>query len=860
MQSTNNIRKRKLLVRSAKITGWIVLGVTTLLLAVSLIIYLSREKIKEYLINEINKHLLTEIQVGDVDITVFSTFPYVSLDFHDVIIPEVINGQRGEGVLITAEKVYLQFNFWDVLRKRYKLRRVNISQADCHMKIMKDGSTNYEFWKKDTSDDSSAAFELLLRRVRLDKIKYRYDNDMSDVSLSLFAEKFTMSGAFYEENFDITVKGQMVSDYLIIGNNTFLSGVPHSCSGKMHADIVENFYTFKDLTFNFSGVSLLFNGTYSHKDQPYFDLTASNEKSKLADFEALLPESVTHYLEPFSKKGNVKINALLKGPLSDTRMPSLYLDVKLEKGNLSRNESNVSLDMLEFDASFSCDDLLRPENSKIICRQFSAQPGSGFVKGKFSIEGFSPSAVSIQMEAQLELNEIQDLFRFENIDNIAGRVSCSIDYQGGFADAANITVSDFLNTSSTGHISSDRIDLRLKGYNENLYLYALSGRFNQKDLEIDNLQIKICESDFLIYGKAVNIFPYLFVSEQQLFLRGDVQSDLVNVDRLFAANISNSSHSDKVYVDFPEFIRLDWNINFKELHYSTFSCKDVKANLILNNKVLLFRDMTFKTMDGSVSAEVIIDARPEKNFEFRVMTTVKNMNITKAFEDLNNFGQSSMTHQHLTGFLDGTIHVSSLWTKDLRVDLHSLTVVSDIQIRNGSIRNYEPLAGLRKYFRRRDFSNVEFATLTNQIVIRDSEILIPQMTINSSVMNFEMQGTHYFDNKINYNFKIRFSELLKKDRNDGKARAEDEYGTISEENENKLIWHFKVTGTVDEPKFVALDMQSVTTKVKEDLRQEGKTAVEILKKEFGNKRDSTEIIIEHTDGESPKILIEWDDD
>lgn len=861
MLKNNKFLPRKIALRAGKILAILCGIIIVFLLVITLIVHFSRDSIRNYIVNEINKNLLSEIQVSDVSLSVFNSFPYVSLEFSDVLIPEVISGTQGKEVLISAGLVSLKFNIFDILRKKYVLKRVNISKADCHLKILKDGTPNYLFWREDTISDGTSDFELLLQRVRLEEVEFQYSNLQNDIFLSLFAEKFLMYGSFYESRFDMTFSGNLQSHFLTVGSNSMIEEIPVECSGKMLADNDKDSYTFEDVLLKFRGVTLFVQGTYLNSEIPVVDFTVRNEKCSVSDLETLLPTRTVKELEPFDKKGNISISSVIQGPLSSSKMPSLKLEARLDNARLIREENGIVLENLSFQISYSCRNLLQPENSLLQCSHFSAGLESGKISGNFTINGFTSSSVELNIDAELELTDIQKLLQIDGIENMSGKIICHLDFSGDFDDINNISVSDFLNASSTGLLTSDKIELKLKSFRESIYILSLNGIFNQDDLDIEHVKLLSAGSDIQFKGTIHNIFPFLLIENQKLHIKGEANSDVIYADRLLAANNSPDDKSnDEVYMDLSDFLRFELVLKVRELNYDTFTGKDVRTNMILNNKLLLLRDMSFKSMDGLVDAEVIIDTRPENNIEFRVMANLKNVNIKKTFKDLQDFGQNSLTHENLKGSLSGTVHMSSVWTKQLEIDWNSLTVVADIEVKNGSVSNYEPLAGLRKYFKNRNFTNVEFATLTNQIVIRDQEILIPQMRIQSSVMDFEMLGTHYFDNRINYNFKIQFSELVRKQPSASKQRAEDEYGYVLDENDNRLLWNFKVTGTVDDPKFVPLDLQSVTVKAKQDFKDEGKKAVNILQKEFGNKKDSTQKIIEHEDEEEKKLLIKWDDE
>lgn len=858
MDIQKKIRIRKILRRILKVLAWISGSLLVLLLALMLFIYLRKDKIKEYLIEKINTYLVAEITVDNVDVTLFDKFPYVSLVFSNVVIPEVINGTGGEDTLISAKTVYLQFNLWDVIRKQYRVRRVSVEKSSCSLKVFKDGTDNYHFWKNDTTA-SDEGFEVYLQRVRFDSLDFKYVDAASSFSTELNVEKFVIAGAFYEDVFDVAFTGSMQSRYMTFGKNKLFEHMPLECTGKMNANLIDHIYTFTDAEVLVSSVLLFINGTFSNGEVPEINMTARNEQCRFSDIVELLPSNYATQLDVFQKKGDIKIICSIKGKITGKSMPAVNISVNLQNGRFVREDQGITLEEINLDMEYTCDDMMYTDQAELLCRSFSAKLGTGSIEGRFKMIGFSRSDIQLELKAALDLADVQKFIQYKDIQALTGNIAIDLQFVGHFNDIDSISVRDFLSAESSGTLTSDRIELRLESFGEPLLLSNVNARFSQKDLIIDDLSVMTCGSDITISGKALNIFPFLVFDNQQLTITGDAKSNAIRIDKLLEANAIDSESSDEAgYFDLPHNISLQLNLSVKDLYYDSFWAKNVKTNLQLNKKVLLLRDLFFNSMDGSIEGEVLIDASAENNMEFRTIARLFNINITRAFIDLKNFGQNSLTDKHLSGYLSGTVHVTCSWSKALVVDYASLKAVADIEVRNGSIRGYEPLSGLRKYFKRRDFNNVEFQTLKNEIIIQDQVILIPEMTIQSSAMNFEMSGTHNFDNEIDYTFKILFSELTKIERD--KPRAEDEYGTIVSQEESQLTWHFRVTGTVDNPKFVPLDIRAAGSKVNENMKKEGEKAKNLLQEEFGQKKDSTNVIITHEDGETPKIQIQWDDE
>src|ERR1035437_1661289 len=137
------------------------------------IVFFYQDSIKKYIVDQINKQLVTEIKVKEVELSLFQKFPYVSLTFTDVTAKDAIKSAN-KGELLRAENVFLEFNIWDLFYKNYRIRKIEMKNAFVNLMVYQDGSDNYHFWKVDTVPNKSFSFDL--QKVALDNVSIRYKN------------------------------------------------------------------------------------------------------------------------------------------------------------------------------------------------------------------------------------------------------------------------------------------------------------------------------------------------------------------------------------------------------------------------------------------------------------------------------------------------------------------------------------------------------------------------------------------------------------------------------------------------------------------------------------------------------------
>ena len=66
-------------------------------------------------------------------------------------------------------------------------------------------------------------------------------------------------------------------------------------------------------------------------------------------------------------------------------------------------------------------------------------------------------------------------------------------------------------------------------------------------------------------------------------------------------------------------------------------------------------------------------------------------------------------------------------------------------------------------FKNRDFDNIQFAELKNKLTIKGTNITIPPMQIQSSVLSLYVEGLFTQDNKTDLSIRVPLSNLNKRD-------------------------------------------------------------------------------------------------
>jgi hypothetical protein len=242
-------------------------------------------------------------------------------------------------------------------------------------------------------------------------------------------------------------------------------------------------------------------------------------------------------------------------------------------------------------------------------------------------------------------------------------------------------------------------------------------------------------------------------------------------------------------------------------------------------------DIKFQAFEGGILLNAIADNSDTTKVQLNCTTNLENVNISKMFSELNNFGQQVISDKNLQGMATAQIDFSAVWNTYLECDLSSILASADVSINKGELVYYEPLKNLSKYIELKELQRIKFATLKTHVDIKNKVITFSKTEVGNTALNLDIWGTHSFTNEIDYHIKLLLSEYLAK--RPGKSKQLDEE-LVENENDPELkrSVFIHMYGTADNP-IIKYDRKAMKQKIKQDLKEEKQSLKRLLNEEFG---------------------------
>ncbi len=820
-------------------------------------------EVKKIFIAEINKSLTAEVQIDDVQLSLIRDFPFASVRFSGVRMKEALT-PASKNYLLTAGTISLQFNVWDLLRKKYCVKNIRLADVEIAPHIFADGSDNFHFWKA-SGVEGSGNLNFELQRITIRNLHIRFTNDASLTFVDAILPGFVAKGNFGNSKYALDLAGNIkVTDFKLDGTS-YISQRELNLWLLLEADSNLGLYTIKKGNLETGALKLSTSGSFIYSEkQKQINLDVTATGSTLQEMLSLVPASFTKSLDGYKFRGKGDISAKISGQFGGSSHPGVNLSIDMKDGEITERKSGISIKNVSAFAVYNINQSGETETLSI--SNLKAKLGNGFVGGSLMVNGFSSPTIQCNLNANLNLKELQQFLQYKEISAVSGWLKLNLAFNGQISDIKHLVAADFLTSNFNGKGSLEKANLGLKNYGLPISEIQSTFAFNGNDLQINKLLFRVGNSDFNLKGTLGNLLSWFFITNESLDVEGNLVSQRFDWDELSGAQKSTSG-------EYQFGLPGDININNLQVRttnftFGKFKASNLTASAQMHNKVLSINNISMLTCEGKFTGQTNINAQSEKHSLLQAKAHLEKVNVKTLFSQFNNFGQVGLMGQNLEGLISADVIFACSMQNNLNMDLNSIKAHADLIIENGRLVNYSPMQSLSSFLKIEDLNDIRFETLHNQIDIANQIIYIPKMEIKSSALDLQLMGTHTFDNGLEYHFTIALADLVAskfKKRNLG-FNNQAEFGPVEEDGRGRTKVFVSLTGTVENP-IVKYDKKAMRDKISNDLKAQKVELKLLLKEELkwiqadtlkkAQQLKDKEIQKKQEQG---KFVIEWDDD
>jgi hypothetical protein len=816
------------------------------------------EPVRNYIVNEVNKRLNAPVHVSDINFSLLARFPSASLVMDSVWAEESIVKIGKADTLLFFEKVYLNLNILDIINGQYKINEIETRDGFLRLRVDSKGYDNYHIWK---TSDGTTGFLLELDKVHITNGKLSYQNEARDQDIDLMANELWFTGSFSKTDYTMAVKGDGLVHHLRLKGTNYLDQRLVAVESELDIAAETETYSFRNgrliiddrLDFHIAG-KFVGQGV---------DLRIIGNDLDIISSLSLLPGESREIFREYSSTGILDFDCTLGGAFGKTENPHLSASFSIEDATISKKGTNWKLAKLTGSGNIDNGDSKSSITTKLILESLMGEINGSPFRSIFSISNFKQPTIAGSAKVETDIRALDQFFDIEAIVEGEGNILIDAKISTTLLNPSEPLARDFLNYKARGRVILDRASIKLKD-DERIYkIDTASFSIQDNSLEINQYTGTVNETKVSLNGSATNFLEYLFKKEGVLNVSGDVKTSSIDLQALFPKTNDDSQSKSGVIVDFPT--RSSWNLNIVADQFlnGKFIANEISGKLLINSSKIEASNLHFLSQGGEITGSAGIYQFTANQYGLKTDFESKNINIKQLFATFNNFDQSFVRSEHLSGQTMANVQFKGFCDSTLSIDAKSIVANVDLTINDGALRDFEPLVSVADEIKkkpmlrlfvstdelRKRLANVQFATLQNQISIRNGLITIPQMDIRSSAIDLNASGTHSFKNEIDYAMDFSLSELVEL-----KNRTEPYNEYVQRDQKGRTRIFITIKGTTDDFD-VELARTNIKSTLKDEMKSEKNAVKNLLKEEFSSiKNDSTN----SNEIEFPAIEIEFD--
>jgi len=167
---------------------------------------------------------------------------------------------------------------------------------------------------------------------------------------------------------------------------------------------------------------------------------------------------------------------------------------------------------------------------------------------------------------------------------------------------------------------------------------------------------------------------------------------------------------------------------------------------------------------GSINFNGSLVSDKDNYHQAKVNASLDNVDVNKIFTAFNNFGQNGIEAKNLEGKLTAKLDAVVALDDEGNAYPKSIESFIDFSLKNGALNNFEPVKKIKSFvFKKRDFDSIRFGELKDSLEIKNQEIKINRMEIQSNVLSMYVEGIYSMKGNTDMSIQIPFNNLKKRD-------------------------------------------------------------------------------------------------
>lgn len=471
--------------KALKVIAWTLLSVVlTVMVVISIACYLifTPERLTPIVQQVAAEFITCEHEIGEVELTLFSTFPYLGVEIHDVSLIHPIDSVSPD-TLAAVERMVVAVQPFDAIRGDIFIKQLSVEGVTANIYVSADGRTNYDII---ALSDTTEIVEDTTTGWRIESIGWdedmtiharsvSYRDDKNQIAASLHHTSITLAGVEKDtllgvvldvkaEQIDASVQGEQYANHY-----QFQLHLPLWANSVKQVRIDNATCALNEYGITIDGEV----GTPCLSSEEYnMDLRLTTDDWQVQPLLALLPTSITSSLKEIKIDGKAKAEIAVQGVYDATQLPHVKARLLFTKGAARYQPLPYDLHHITLDATADID-LNSKQPATVMIHTLAAQTKQSTLAAKGMVKDLLGD-MQIDMQVDVEAPLTDWSYFLPDSMTLTGQVKGIVNAAIRLDDLLNMRLEKGVFTANVGlselYYAQDSLEVRLPIANAKLQL------------------------------------------------------------------------------------------------------------------------------------------------------------------------------------------------------------------------------------------------------------------------------------------------------------------------------------------------------------------------------------------------------
>lgn len=725
-----------------------------------------KQQIKDTVTKEVNSLINAEFSIDHISVSFISDFPNASIELENILIT---NNEPFEGdTLVLINSVLLETSISKLLSEKLSIDNFSVSNATVNLKSNLDNIPNYDIMypsdenstEETSTPETASTISLHIEDYSFNNIQFNYIDEKSQLSMIVKNFNHQGKGTFSTQDVLLNTTSSIEGFTFSSENITYLKSAKIQWDANINVNLntlkvefLENLATLNDLNLSFHGfVQPIESGID-------MDLNFDSKGSKFKSLLSLIPSAYSADFAAVEANGKLNFGGTATGLYSDTSIPKFDVNINTNNASfhypdLPKAITDIYIDTHINNATGLLDD------TKVALKRFDLKIDEDLFQASSSLSNLTTNPhVKATLKGVINLGNLGQAYPLELEENLEGILN--FDLQSEFTQKA-IEEEQYSNIKNSGYISLKNMTVETEMLPHPVAINTASLKFTPKDFILESFIATTATSDLNAKGTLTNLMGFVF-SNKPLTGQFTVNSTNFNTfDFLSQTEVEPETETKKdVVIDsttiseikIPENINITTTLNAKTVSYDNIILTDMRGKINIKDQKAIFENTTAKLLGGTIALKGNVNTKPTPSiFDFSM--SLQELDIVESFSTLSLFSSIAPFAKALSGKMSTSLDLTGKLDSDFFPEMNSLNGngLSNLEVKEIDVKKSNALSLLESNFEFVDFTKLDMQKIQTVIQFENSAISFQPFKIATyDAIPIQMEGSHSFDNKMNYN-------------------------------------------------------------------------------------------------------------